>query len=543
MKLTFALLGILAGAFSPLTLAQHAEEQVLRASDVYHFGRFGQQVAVDGDVALVTDDAHPNSAGISVGGCYVLRRAGGQWHEVQFLEPTELIQAGRFGNSGLALEGDWAFVASKAFPTGNVYHGAVWVYHLTSTGWRQTQRLEAPDATDSAGFGYRIDVDGDRVLISAAAHPTFGGAGLGQAYVFERNGLQWNYVQTLIPSVPETLVGSSLALEDDWAVLSAHNHDAPNPHRLAGAVYVFRRVGGAFVEFARIDSPNPTIDRAFGKQLAMENGTLVVSEGNPWAFFGSEGRIHIYHRSDSSPTGFVHDSVHYASDGDLDNQFAVPASGGKTIAISGDRILVGAHHAMHGGIRTGAAYMFQRVAGQWMETDKLQWSDAQMHDTVGQAVAFDDTTAFVAGPGVTAPSGETGGGVYVYEVPLGVPYCDAIANSTGSEGATWVLGSPYVVDGDVRLRAFGLPPDEHGYFLASRQRAFVPTPFGSQGNLCLGLPIVRFASQVASTGASGEPVGVVDPGALPTAPASAILPGETWNFQAWHRDHTPGLTS
>ncbi|MCP3913994.1 MAG: hypothetical protein GY711_00380, partial [bacterium] len=38
-------------------------------------------------------------------------------------------------------------------------------------------------------------------------------------------------------------------------------------------------------------------------------------------------------------------------------------------------------------------------------------------------------------------------------------------------------------------------------------------------------------------------VGVVDPGALPTAPASAILPGETWNFQAWHRDHTPGLTS
>ncbi|MCP3917981.1 MAG: hypothetical protein GY711_20735, partial [bacterium] len=51
-------------------------------------------------------------------------------------------------------------------------------------------------------------------------------------------------------------------------------------------------------------------------------------------------------------------------------------------------------------------------------------------------------------------------------VPLGFPYCDAIANSTGSEGATWVLGSPYVVDGDVRLRAFGLPPDEHGYFLA-----------------------------------------------------------------------------
>ena len=67
-------------------------------------------------------------------------------------------------------------------------------------------------------------------------------------------------------------------------------------------------------------------------------------------------------------------------------------------------------------------------------------------------------------------------------------------------------------------------------------------PGGSDGNLCLAGKIGRFASQVQSSGPGGEFSIPVDLSDLPP-PLSAVLPGETWNFQAWYRDANPVPTS
>ncbi len=120
---------------------------------------------------------------------------------------------------------------------------------------------------------------------------------------------------------------------------------------------------------------------------------------------------------------------------------------------------------------------------------------------------------------------------------LGTVYCSSNPNSTGAEGQLSVSGSDLVTDGVLFLTGYGLPPDEFGYFIAGQTQGFVANPGGSQGNLCLGGYIVRFASQVASSGPQGRITIRVD---LDFPP---ILAGETWNFQGWHRDHNPGSTS
>ncbi|MDA1266109.1 MAG: hypothetical protein O2816_13595 [Planctomycetota bacterium] len=126
---------------------------------------------------------------------------------------------------------------------------------------------------------------------------------------------------------------------------------------------------------------------------------------------------------------------------------------------------------------------------------------------------------------------------------IGYDYCQANDNSTGTHGKIVGLGSPYVSDQDLTLRAYDLPANQFGYFLASRDDGFVANPGGSAGNLCLGGQIGRFVAQVGNSGPQGMLEIQIDPLIIPVAPPTPILPGETWRFQCWFRDVEVAPTS
>ena len=126
---------------------------------------------------------------------------------------------------------------------------------------------------------------------------------------------------------------------------------------------------------------------------------------------------------------------------------------------------------------------------------------------------------------------------------LGTSHCSpANPNSTGQSGQIVALGSDLASDGLLVVEARSLPPGELGYFLVSGSAGFVPFPGGSQGNLCLGGKIGRFVSQVGVVDAAGRFSIEVDTSWLPTLRV-AIQPGDSWYFQAWHKDQNPQPTS
>ena len=126
---------------------------------------------------------------------------------------------------------------------------------------------------------------------------------------------------------------------------------------------------------------------------------------------------------------------------------------------------------------------------------------------------------------------------------VGTPYCSAVANSTGVPGELSASGSADVALNDVRLSAERLPANAFGFFVASLTQGFVANPGGSQGNLCLGGSIGRYvgAGQILNSGAGGSFELQLDLTQTPTPTGLvAISPGETWNFQTWHRDVAGG---
>lgn len=125
--------------------------------------------------------------------------------------------------------------------------------------------------------------------------------------------------------------------------------------------------------------------------------------------------------------------------------------------------------------------------------------------------------------------------------------CEAVPNSTGAAGRIAASGSLVAAAGDVTRWADDLPLQQFGIFLASRTAGVSPMAAGP-GTLCLGGSPGRFIGpgQVLSSGSAGWFSLVLDLTRIPQ-PSSfvAVQPGQTWRFQAWHRDFLPGgaLTS
>ncbi|MEM9802596.1 MAG: hypothetical protein AAGA20_19880 [Planctomycetota bacterium] len=128
----------------------------------------------------------------------------------------------------------------------------------------------------------------------------------------------------------------------------------------------------------------------------------------------------------------------------------------------------------------------------------------------------------------------------------GSNYCMAAPNSTLNTGLITADGSTAVADNNLSLRADILPQNATGYFLASTTQGFVMNPAGSEGNLCLGGSIGRYVGP-GQIGDTGRLAGIkldVDLTQIPSPVGPvAALPGDTWNFQCWHRDNNAGAAT
>ncbi|MEM6571890.1 MAG: sialidase family protein [Planctomycetota bacterium] len=187
------------------------------------------------------------------------------------------------------------------------------------------------------------------------------------------------------------------------------------------------------------------------------------------------------------------------------------------------------------------------------------WSEEQMVPNAGSDVDSEDDNngrvmaiSSVTGTAISAfwdnNSVTTDNEVFISGIDgdpvLGMNYCGpGNPNSTGASGRMEPLGSAVVADNDVLLRAVDLPTQSFGFFITSQTQGFVANPGGSAGNLCLGGAVGRYVGpgQIQNSGAAGEIELQLDLNQTPTPTGLvAVQVGETWSFQAWHRDAVMG---
>ena len=124
---------------------------------------------------------------------------------------------------------------------------------------------------------------------------------------------------------------------------------------------------------------------------------------------------------------------------------------------------------------------------------------------------------------------------------IGTNYCGpGEPNSTGNPGSIIASGSDVAADENLNLTAYDLPPGNVCLFLASENQGFIQPP-RSCGPICLmGPDIARFKFDAQVIDDHGKCSLDIDPFVVLTNPPQPILAGQTWNFQAWHRDAGAG---
>jgi hypothetical protein len=281
--------------------------------------------------------------------------------------------------------------------------------------------------------------------------------------------------------------GWSVAIDGNTVVVGAVGEDGEgNSVSTAGSVYVFVKSGAGWVLQATLRAAQADVEDHFGYSVAVQGDTILV--GVPYedsasrSINGDEadnlaenaGAVFVFVRNGSQWTRQAYLKAANADPGD---QF------GKSVAIQGDRVIVGAWLEDGNGPvsnddpenndaeDSGAVYSFVRNGTTWEQTDYVKVSNTGAGDGFGGSVAFGQEGArFVAGAlfedsdanGINGDGGNNdaieSGAAYVFEA-LALPspqwveqyYLKAANSDSGDlfgasvamDGSTIVVGAPW----------------------------------------------------------------------------------------------------
>ena len=490
-----------------------------------------RSVALSGDRVVVGHPGGPEHSHLRV-----FERVAGVWTGPAVVLAPPGPDGQVFGDE-VALDGDLLATSDLADDFLAENAGAVHLFEADALGnWLPVDVLR-PDAADAnAHFGASIAVDEAALRIFVGA-PRHGVWDYGGVFVFEFLLGEWRQVDLILPKVPYASAGFGDHLDIDGGRLVVGQIQADS-------VYVFDRANnGDWIETQLIPDPFAGFSlNTFGTSVAVDGGVLVV--GDYRANNGSgppSGRAWVYE-----------------FDGSAWNEAAVlepgPSNGhdffGLHVDVDGDVIAAAAPQADgFGESLLGRVEVFERKAnGSWDRVARLRAADGFANDALGWSGLALEGERVVA-LALEWTSRPNGGLVWENATScpgpsVGTPYCvPTQVNSLGLHGRLVGTGSGIVASAQFVLDARDLPAGVPAYALASRDTDLVVMPPGSQGTLCLGGSIGRMVDTVAFTKPNGRARFPVFLERIPTTPEVAVMPGETWRFQAWYRDMNPGPTS
>ncbi len=370
---------------------------------------FGYRLAMSGPYLVVgaykeDQDASAGNPLTNAGAAYVYRRdANGTYQFEQKIVASDRAAGDYFGFS-VAIDGTTIVVgaptqdydASGANLKGNA--GAVYVFEKQGNTWVQTQKLVTSDRQVNDWLGKSVAIHGNYIVagapfqdydVSGANSVTSAGA----LYVFQKTGNTWVQIQKLVANNRE--MGDYLG---DWVAISGHsiaagapNHDldASNTNSVtnAGAVFIFDKQGGGWVQSQKIVANDRQINDYFGFSFDLENNTLVVGA----------------------------------------NRHDYDTAGGNFIA------------------QAGAAYFFEKTPTGWVFTHKVVSPQRNTNGYFGRGVAMSGIYAVIGADGEAESSNPYAGHAYIFrscrtyeEVTL-----NACRSFTSPSGKVWTTSGTY----------------------------------------------------------------------------------------------------
>jgi len=379
-------------------------ETKLSASDGEAGDIFGQHVAINGGHIIVGASEDDNEKGIDAGAAYFFRNDGNDWIETQKILASDITDSSLFGYA-VDIDGDYAVIGACWSDEYGEKSGSAYIFKLEGTGWIEQAKLTAHDAEEDDRFGISAAISGDYAVVGSFFDDD-NGSRSGSAYIFKRNGTSWTEQVKLVPGdgAANDWFGVNVSMDGNYTVIGSRYNDNEKGIN-AGAVYIYKRDGSDWIEQTKL-MPGDSLDNALFEACAIEGDNLVVGAWNDGTIATEAGSFYIFKRDENN---WLKVDRLFASDVNMRDNF------GRAVAISGDRIVVGAHLNDDDGGGSGSIYIFQRDGAHWYEEMKLTATDGDTMDYFGLSVDIDQDDVVVAAR-QDDDKGENSGAVYVYHL-------------------------------------------------------------------------------------------------------------------------------
>lgn len=304
-------------------------------------------------------------------------------------------------------------------------------------GQCQVKKLTASSPAAYDWFGFHIAAT-EGVVVVAAMGDSEREAAARNVYVFERVDGEWMESAVLSANNGDApnRFGRSVAVSSDTILVGDPQFDLSG----MGVVYVFEELVGVWQE---TDVFAGTQNTAFGISSAVSGDTAMIGASADPVNGSFSGVVFVYERAAGVWTSA---GKLVPVDGDEFDQFGV------SVGLSGDVAVVGAFRGEGNEAETGAAYVYERIAGVWTLAGKITAEDGAAGDHFGSDVAVSGEIVAV-GADSYDDLGSSSGAAYVFEKVNDVwtqpkklladdgASGDLFGSSVGVSGETVVVGS------------------------------------------------------------------------------------------------------
>lgn len=559
--------GALAGASSAhAALAQQAYVKP-HHSPVGQF--FGHGVAIDGDTMVVGARAESSGAvGVndsptatparpSSGAAYVYVRTGATWTQQAYLKASNPGENDGFGWS-VDVDGDTIVVGARDEDSAAVgvngnqaddtagNSGAAYVFTRTGTTWSQQAYLKASNTEANDNYGVSVGVDGDTIVVGAAAEASAstgvngnqnvnGTLASGAAYVYTRTAGSWSqqaYLKASNTGFNDRF--AAVAVSGDRIVVGAWGEasqsplgdQANNSASGAGAAYVFARTGTTWTQEAFLKAGTVATNDRFGWSVAIDGSTIAIGATGDDSVATGVGGTEADDSANDAGAAWVF--VRSAA-GEWTRQAYVKASNtragqsfGHAIAVDGDRLVVGAtgesstdrgvdgpNPSSTSASLSGAAFTYTRSGTTWTPEHRLKASNADNSDQLGWSIG-------VSGGTVVS-------GAYLERGAATGINGDPTSNTAMSAGAAYVFAAPL----PARPTQVGTDPSGGGNTTSPKVRGVAPagsTVTVYRSGDCSGAPVGSGTAAAFALGGAGISI-TVPANTVSTLTATATVDG------------------
>ncbi len=380
----------------------------LTASDETSGDSFGTSVVLSSNRILIGSPKDNLSIGGSdAGSAYVFDFDGSNWSETAKIQATDAASRDELAIS-VSLFGDRLLVGAFKDDDNGADSGSAYVFDFDGINWIQSTKILAPISSAEDQFGFSVSIDNNMAIVGAPFDGDLGN-GSGSVYFYNLNGNTWSLdsKQFAADTSGGHQFGRAVSILNNRAIIgavSARNNSSAS----SGAAYVFEYDGSNWIETAKLLALDGASSDLFGLSIELQENRVII---------GAEGDdINSSNRDSGAAYVFDYDGTNWsqttkltASDRRERDNF------GHSVSLSGDTALIGAYRDDFGSLTNfGSVYVFEFNGTNWAQSSKLIANDAASSDSFGTSVSLVGNRALIGSPG-DDDNGGSSGSVYIFD--------------------------------------------------------------------------------------------------------------------------------